>query len=559
MDITNGNIQIILSTTSSNAVTFSWTVVQTGTVSGATAGTGNVINQTLTGSGTVKYRVTATEVATGCKGNPVDIDLVIKEQQGFKWVIDNDYSYCEQGSPTEKIFSALTTKSVTRTVGLGNSVVTLDNSNVLVNTLDGESIITLNTVGNNTIFTAQESGNFNIEVNFTGGASMTRNAGFFVEFSFFIEINGVKHALANTISSPITGNPCQFYLASPASSGTRTGSTDYNGNYLNTSVPLLTGQIVRLYAETFTSITGQSTAPLNMSLNNCKVYLSKASEDNTGYLIQPKLKKVTDDANELPLDVNNELCSESGLPQDTMDNPINDITYRVYNPTACPVDHTPDIFVYTPKIDADLSTNYDSNIVTITGVSGSVPISISDGEYRINGGSWTSGIGVINNNNTLQLRRISSSAYETEVLTTVTVGTYSTPFKITTKTEESVIECGVANTFNGGQSFPSETTITLGSGTGEVVLSFNAFGVPDKFIVEFDGVEVINTGYRGNTSEQAALNSALGSLGLPPETIVATGEGIASFTKSTATTTAVVKVFAPLDGTAWNYTLECPV
>lgn len=42
---------------------------------------------------------------------------------------------------------------------------------------------------------------------------------------------------------------------------------------------------------------------------------------NTGYRIYPRLKKVTTDGTEQPLDVNNRLCSLSGLPQDTMNNP----------------------------------------------------------------------------------------------------------------------------------------------------------------------------------------------------------------------------------------------
>lgn len=58
---------------------------------------------------------------------------------------------------------------------------------------------------------------------------------------------------------------------------------------------------------------------------------------NTGYLIQPILKKVTDDINQFPLDINNQLCSVSGLPQATVANTIDSPSYKVLNTTACPV------------------------------------------------------------------------------------------------------------------------------------------------------------------------------------------------------------------------------
>lgn len=122
----------------------------------------------------------------------------------------------------------------------------------------------------------------------------------------------------------------------------------------------------------------------------------------------------------------------------------------------------------------------------------------------------------------------------------------------------AAVSCGVSSSYSGGEAFPTEETITLGSATGIVVLNFQANQVPDKFEVWFDGVKVIDTGYRGDASQQSALNAELASRGLPPETITGAGTGTASFVKSTATTTAIVKVYAPMSGTAWSYTLGCP-
>ena len=119
--------------------------------------------------------------------------------------------------------------------------------------------------------------------------------------------------------------------------------------------------------------------------------------------------------------------------------------------------------------------------------------------------------------------------------------------------------CGAGVAFGGGQQYPSTETIQLGSDTGIVTLNFYAQSVPDRFVVEFEGAVVIDTGYRGQTYHQNSLNNALIALGEPTAPIVGTGTGIATFNKTTTTSTATVKVYAPMQGTAWTFDLQCPV
>lgn len=75
------NISINLSTTSSEDISYNWVVVQDG-VTGATAGSGNVINQVLTTSGlvngTATYTVTPHEVVSGCIGTPILVVITVK-------------------------------------------------------------------------------------------------------------------------------------------------------------------------------------------------------------------------------------------------------------------------------------------------------------------------------------------------------------------------------------------------------------------------------------------------------------------------------------------------
>lgn len=205
-------------------------------------------------------------------GAVVDVEVVTYP---FKWVLDVPSSYCESDVPVDT-FSSLTTKSVTTSVGFGNSFRTLDNSTILINTLSGVNITTLNTTGSNIILTVPSSGSYKIEIQFSGSATVTANAGFYCEFNFFIEINGVKTALSsNSVTNPASGTVCQFYLISPGGGGTRTGSTAISGTYNNPSIELSSGHLVRIYGEVNTSITGASSVPLNMSVTNCKVFISK--------------------------------------------------------------------------------------------------------------------------------------------------------------------------------------------------------------------------------------------------------------------------------------------
>lgn len=84
---------------------------------------------------------------------------------------------------------------------------------------------------------------------------------------------------------------------------------------------------------------------------------------NTGNLIQPRLKYVTDDANEEPLDVNGVKTSISGLPQATAPNPPSSPSYRILDVASCPVDPS-------SEVDLNVIGSFDdiNNEFTFTGV-----------------------------------------------------------------------------------------------------------------------------------------------------------------------------------------------
>jgi len=92
-------------------------------------------------------------------------------------------------------------------------------------------------------------------------------------------------------------------------------------------------------------------------------------------------------------------------------------------------------FSFIPLTGQALSSVISSiNNITVTGPNISVPISISgaDGQYSVNGGAFTSAAGMVNPNDTIQVRQTSSATNSTETTTTLTIGSQSAPFNVTT-------------------------------------------------------------------------------------------------------------------------------
>ena len=115
------------------------------------------------------------------------------------------------------------------------------------------------------------------------------------------------------------------------------------------------------------------------------------------------------------------------------------------------------------------------------------------------------------------------------------------------------------STAGSGEAFPHVTKFQLGSSKGTCSFSVNSFNVPDKYQVYISGALVLDTGYRGATAYQSALNNALSDRGLPPETIHSPGNATFTFLKNTTYPYAEVWTYSPLAPTNWNFSASCPV
>jgi len=161
-------------------------------------------------------------------------------------------------------------------------------------------------------------------------------------------------------------------------------------------------------------------------------------------------------------------------------------------------------------------------------------------------------------------------------------GDTTTTSTTSSTTTQVPVPCGTTSTYGGGSAYPTPNTITLGSGTGTVTLTFDGQNVPDRFIVQWNGNYVIDTGYRGSATYnfgganrntfKTNLNGKVDPItgvtypnttywpldGYPA--VINPGSGITTFSKtSSSPTTANVFVYAPIAGTQWEFRLSCPV
>jgi hypothetical protein len=97
-------------------------------------------------------------------------------------------------------------------------------------------------------------------------------------------------------------------------------------------------------------------------------------------------------------------------------------------------DTTPNQFTFTDQTGVTPNTPVTSNAITVSGINAPAPISVTGGQYSINGGAYTSSSGTVSNGNTLTARVTSSGNYAATTSATLTIGGVNGVFSVTTIT-----------------------------------------------------------------------------------------------------------------------------
>jgi hypothetical protein len=145
-----------------------------------------------------------------------------------------------------------------------------------------------------------------------------------------------------------------------------------------------------------------------------------------------------------------------------------------WNGCAGSPDTIPDPFTFTDQTGVGLSQTITSNTIPVSGITCASAISITGGTYSINGGSYTSVSGAVNNGDTVTVRQTSSGSYSTTTTATLTIGGVSDTFSVTTQTgtgcsgDVVVLQNMI---FVSGNTYNCIATTSITAGTGVTVQS----------------------------------------------------------------------------------------
>ncbi len=104
-----------------------------------------------------------------------------------------------------------------------------------------------------------------------------------------------------------------------------------------------------------------------------------------------------------------------------------------FDVTTLAEDTTPNAFSFIAQTNVALSTLTTSNIITVSGINTASPISIAvGGTYSIDGGTYTSATGTVNNGDTVMLQQTSSGSFSTLTTATLDIGGVDGAFDVTT-------------------------------------------------------------------------------------------------------------------------------
>jgi hypothetical protein len=93
---------------------------------------------------------------------------------------------------------------------------------------------------------------------------------------------------------------------------------------------------------------------------------------------------------------------------------------------------TPEAFAFTPRTAAVAGEQLVSNEIVVYGINAGIAIGVADGEYSVNDGPWTTTPGTVVNRDRVRVRAVASTTPGGIVAATLTLGTVTGVFNITT-------------------------------------------------------------------------------------------------------------------------------
>lgn len=118
-------------------------------------------------------------------------------------------------------------------------------------------------------------------------------------------------------------------------------------------------------------------------------------------------------------------------------NNLGEVISKNINLNVISADITPDPYSFNNLVNQQVNTLVESNTIVVSGITMAVPISITNGQYQINGGTWTSSVGQVESGDLVKVRHTTSSSFETTVLTILNISGVTGNFSSTTTQEDA--------------------------------------------------------------------------------------------------------------------------
>jgi hypothetical protein len=103
-----------------------------------------------------------------------------------------------------------------------------------------------------------------------------------------------------------------------------------------------------------------------------------------------------------------------------------------FSVTTLAIDTTPDAFAFAAQADVARSATFASDEVTLTGINSDANVSITGGEFSIDGGAYSSAPATVRANQKIRVRVSSSAQFSTATSAVLTIGGVAGTFRVTT-------------------------------------------------------------------------------------------------------------------------------
>jgi hypothetical protein len=200
-------------------------------------------------------------------------------------------------------------------------------------------------------------------------------------------------------------------------------------------------------------------------------------------------------------------------------------------------DTTPNEFKFNSKINQAVGVDVDSNAIVVSGINQDTTISIVNGQYSIDGGGFTDVDGNISNDQNVTLRQTTSISFDTETLTTLTIGGISSVFKTITLLEDKIPD---------DFSFDSNLSITANTLATSNTITISGINTDVNISVVNGEYEINGGGYTsvaGTLSDGDTVTLQQTSSSVQGESNVTTvtiGSSVRSFTTKTVVNAPVI-------------------